>query len=93
LPAQVCRLAYPGAGHEKDCVFLKRRPDLTLYEIDVDGAALTKRNTVTLPANIQYAWAHPSRQYFYVVSSNGGPGVEETGTLPMRSGLIQPRAR
>jgi len=49
--------------------------DLTLYSMDVDEASLVKRNTVSLPANIQYAWPHPSRQYFYVVSSGGGPGV------------------
>jgi 6-phosphogluconolactonase (cycloisomerase 2 family) len=49
--------------------------ELTLYDIDVDGAALVRRGSTTLPANIQYAWPHPSRQYFYVVSSNGGPGV------------------
>ena len=46
--------------------------DLTLYSMDVDDASLVKRNTVTLPANIQYAWPHPSRQYLYVVSSVGG---------------------
>jgi 6-phosphogluconolactonase len=50
-------------------------PELALYDIDVDGAALTKRSVVTLPANIQYAWPHPSRRYLYVVSSNGGPGL------------------
>jgi 6-phosphogluconolactonase len=50
-------------------------PELTLYSVDVDNAALVKRNTVTTPANIQYAWPHPSKAYFYVVSSNGGPGV------------------
>jgi len=49
--------------------------DLTLYSMDVDDASLVKRNTVTLPANIQYAWPHPSRQYLYVVSSGGGPGL------------------
>jgi 6-phosphogluconolactonase len=50
-------------------------PELTLFDLDVDGAALNKRGSVTLPANIQYAWPHPSRRYLYVVSSNGGPGV------------------
>jgi len=50
-------------------------PELTLFDVDVDGAALSKRAAVTLPANIQYAWPHPSRHYLYVVSSNGGPGV------------------
>jgi 6-phosphogluconolactonase (cycloisomerase 2 family) len=48
---------------------------LTLYDIDIEGAALVKRGAVTLPANIQYAWPHPSRRYLYVVSSNGGPGL------------------
>jgi 6-phosphogluconolactonase (cycloisomerase 2 family) len=50
-------------------------PALALYDIDVEGAALTKRSAVTLPANIQYAWPHPSRRFLYVVSSTGGPGI------------------
>ena len=48
---------------------------LTRYDLDVDGAALTARDAVTLPANIQYAWPHPSRRTLYVVSSSGGPGI------------------
>jgi 6-phosphogluconolactonase len=50
-------------------------PALTLYDVDVDGAALIKRGAITLPANIQYAWPHPSRRFLYVVSSSGGPGI------------------
>ncbi|MGC2594431.1 MAG: beta-propeller fold lactonase family protein [Xanthobacteraceae bacterium] len=50
-------------------------PLLTLYDIDVDGAELIKHGAVTLPANIQYAWPHPSRRFLYVVSSSGGPGI------------------
>src|ERR1700682_4745363 len=42
--------------------------ELTLYDMDVDAASLTRQGSVTLPANIQYAWPHPSKQYFYVVS-------------------------
>src|SRR5262245_1730817 len=49
--------------------------ELTLYSMDFDNAALTKRGTVTVPANIQYAWRHPTKAFFYVVSSGGGPGV------------------
>src|SRR5262245_35214035 len=49
--------------------------ELTLYSMDVDNAALTKQGTVTVPANIQYAWRHPTKAFFYVVSSGGGPGV------------------
>jgi 6-phosphogluconolactonase len=48
-------------------------PELTAYGIDVENAALSKQGTVSTPANIQYAWPHPSRRYLYVVSSNGGP--------------------
>jgi 6-phosphogluconolactonase len=50
-------------------------PVLTLYDLDIAGATLTKRSAITLPANVQYLWPHPSRRYFYVVSSSGGPGV------------------
>jgi 6-phosphogluconolactonase len=50
-------------------------PELFLYDLDVEDAALTKRSAVAVPANIQYAWPHPSRRYLYVVSSNGGPGI------------------
>jgi 6-phosphogluconolactonase len=49
-------------------------PELTLYSVDVDNAALVKQGMVSTPANIQYAWPHPSKRYLYVVSSNGGPG-------------------
>jgi 6-phosphogluconolactonase len=50
-------------------------PALTMFDVDIDSAALIRRGTVMLPANIQYAWPHPSRRYLYVVSSNGGPGA------------------
>jgi 6-phosphogluconolactonase len=60
-------------------------PELTLYDIDVDGAALIKRGAVTLPANIQYVWPHPSRRILYAVSSNGGPQV--TGDTHRASAL------
>ena len=49
-------------------------PALTLYQIDVDAAGLTRQGTMSLPANIQYAWPHPSASLLYVASSNGGPG-------------------
>jgi 6-phosphogluconolactonase len=61
-------------------------PELALYDIDVDGATLTKRNSVTLPANIQYVWPHPSRRHLYAVSSNGGPGI--TGDKHFANALV-----
>jgi len=48
-------------------------PELTLYSVDVDNAALVRQGTVSTPTGIQYAWPHPSKRYLYVVSSNGGP--------------------
>ncbi len=60
---------------EKTVYYASVGPELFLYDIDFAGAALTRRGAFTLPANVQYAWAHPSKRYLYVVSSAGGPGV------------------
>jgi 6-phosphogluconolactonase len=49
--------------------------ELTLYSMDVGAATLTKVNSITLPANIQYVWPHPNKQFLYIASSGGGPGV------------------
>jgi 6-phosphogluconolactonase len=43
---------------------------LTHYEMNTEEATLIKRSTLLLPANVQFAWPHPSRQYLYVISSN-----------------------
>ncbi|MEP7260264.1 MAG: beta-propeller fold lactonase family protein [Usitatibacter sp.] len=51
---------------------------LTQYDIDVDGAALTERGSITLPIGIQYAWAHGSKPFLYVACSDGGLGVAGT---------------
>ncbi len=50
-------------------------PLLKNFDLDVEAGELRERSASTLPANIQYAWPHPSRRYLYVVSSNGGPGL------------------
>lgn len=47
---------------------------LTHYDVEVAEATLLRRDSVALPANVQYAWRHPSRRHIYVTSSNGGPG-------------------
>ena len=46
--------------------------ELTQYDLDRDNAALIQRGSVTLPANVQEAWLHPSHKYLYVAWSNGG---------------------
>ena len=50
-------------------------PELTCFGVDVENATLTRQATVSAPANIQYAWLHPSKKFLYVVSSDGGPGA------------------
>ncbi len=45
-------------------------PFLTHYEIDVDGLALHKRDTLRLPANVQYVWPHASKPLLYAASSS-----------------------
>lgn len=50
-------------------------PELRVFDVEADAAALARRGAVMLPANIQYAWPHPSRRHLYVASSNGGPRV------------------
>jgi 6-phosphogluconolactonase len=70
--------------------------ELSVFDVDVAGAALEKRAAVTLPANVQYAWPHPSKRYLYVVSSDGGPGLAGTTHLATAfhidplSGVLQP---
>src|ERR1700681_4007252 len=60
--------------------------ELTHYELDVDEAALTRRKTVRVPANVQYAWPHPSREYLHVSTSNRGsaPKADSNHVSPYR---------
>ena len=50
--------------------------ELTHYDVDVEAAVLSKRNTIKVPAVVQYAWPHPSKRYLYVATSNRGEGMK-----------------
>lgn len=54
-------------------------PKLTLYGLDAAAASLTPTGSITLPANVQYAWPHASRKFLYVVASNTQPGSGPMG--------------
>ena len=54
-------------------------PNLMLYRLDVAATKLTPVSSTTLPANVQYAWPHPSRKFLYVAASNGQPGSGPMG--------------
>jgi 6-phosphogluconolactonase (cycloisomerase 2 family) len=71
--AKSARVAlYAGVGHE-----------LIHYEVDVGGATLVRRESLTVPDNIQYAWPHPSREFLYVAWSNGA-GAGHHGVTAFR---------
>lgn len=53
---------------------------LTRYEVDFDALTLTARESVTLPAGVQYAWPHVSRRYLYVATSSSASGTGPAGT-------------
>ena len=55
-------------------------PELTHYDLDVAAATLTRRWSVRLPANVQYAWPHASRRLLYVASSDSASGMGAAGT-------------
>src|SRR5690242_11346969 len=67
---------------ERVVLYASVGPELTQYDVNVDNATLTKGGTVVLPANVQYAWPHPSRRYLYVAWSNGGPSYGAASGAP-----------
>src|SRR3989441_458416 len=74
------RLSFAQPASQKVALYANIGADLTHYDVDVAGAALIKRETVTLPAGVQYAWPHVSRRYLYVATSSSAPGSGPAGT-------------
>jgi 6-phosphogluconolactonase (cycloisomerase 2 family) len=64
----------------KAALYANVGPELTRYDVDVANAELIRRETVTLPAGVQYAWPHASRRYLYVASSSSASGYGRAGT-------------
>lgn len=54
--------------------------ELTRYEVDVENCALTRRESVTLPAGVHYAWPHVSNRFLYVATSSSASGTGPAGT-------------
>src|ERR1700745_614736 len=76
----VPRLASAQQAAGKVALYANVGGDLTHYDVDVAGAELIKRETVTLPAGVQYAWPHASKRYLYVASSSSASGYGKAGT-------------
>jgi 6-phosphogluconolactonase (cycloisomerase 2 family) len=61
--------------------------ELIRYDMDTKAGTLSKRASVTLPANIQEAWTHPSSKFLYVAWSNGGASYANQGVTTPRGDL------
>jgi 6-phosphogluconolactonase len=53
--------------------------ELTHYDVDVAGAALTRRASIALPANVQYVWPHASQPFLYAATSDSASGMGPDG--------------
>jgi len=74
------RFASAQQGGQKVALYANVGPELTRYEVDVANAELIKKESVMLPASVQYAWPHASRRYLYVASSSSASGYGPAGT-------------
>jgi 6-phosphogluconolactonase len=75
------RARWAQTGSTKVALYASVGSVLTQYDVDVDDLTLTPRGSVTLPANVQYAWPHRSHRYLYVATSNSASGTGPTGTV------------
>jgi len=69
----------PQSASDRVALYASVGPELTRYNVDVEAVALVRRGTVTLPANVHYAWPHASGRYLYVASSDSAPGAGSVG--------------
>ncbi len=69
----------PQSASTRVALYASVGPELTQHDVDVEAAALVRRGTVRLPANVHYAWPHASGRYLYVASSDSAPGAGSAG--------------
>jgi 6-phosphogluconolactonase len=80
-----------GANPQPGAVFYNAvGPSLTCWHADIGTAALTRQDSVTLPALIQYAWRHPAKPILYVASSNFAPMGNPEGKHHLTAFRIDP---
>ena len=73
------RLAFAQGRPGRLALYASVGPVLTHYDVDLANAELVKRESVTVPAGVQYCWPHRNRRYFYVASSSGAAGTVQIG--------------
>jgi len=71
-----------------EVLYASTGPELTRYNIDPANASLIKRSSIRVPANIQFAWPHPSRKYLYAAWSDGGASTAAPGAPSVPHGKL-----
>lgn len=61
--------------HQESVLYSAVDDRITSYRVDALTAELTKLESIEVPAKVQYAWPHPSKNFLYVSTSSGGPRV------------------
>ena len=65
------------AGSGRTVLYQSVGDQLTHFDVDVDGATLTRRASITLPSKVQYVWPGPtgaSRKFLTVSTSDAAAG-------------------
>ncbi len=102
-PAPTAEDASSSSGSGRNAVYAAVGPEIVHYSLDPATASLTRKDTVSVPENVQYAWPHPSRRYLYVAWSDGVQGTKhglsafrvdpESGSLSPYGRAVPLRAR
>ena len=74
------QLSFAQAGSQKVALYANVGADLTQYDVDVEGAELIKRETVKLPASVQYALAACIETLSLCRDQQRAPGYGTAGT-------------
>jgi 6-phosphogluconolactonase len=92
--AEARRAAAPQPASGPVALYASAGPVLTHYDVAVDQATLTARDSITVPGNVQYVWPAPSNRQLYLVWS-GGARESNHGVsafdVDKDSGALRPR--
>src|SRR5262249_11323053 len=77
--------AQPAAPAPKLALYAAVGPEILHFDADVPAASLTRRDSITLPGAVQYAWPHPSRQWLYVAWSDAAQSRHGLSTLAINA--------
>ena len=69
-----CATGAGSGGRRRTVLYQSVGAQFIYWDVDVEDYALTRRLSLTMPSNVQYAWPDPSRQTMYVSTSDAASG-------------------